>query len=484
MFEQLITSPIPDAVAPLITLAQNADELAVDAMAIAIGKAERELLIQSPKPPNLEKQLKALQTLKAQNRRIKRTINPPHKEQDDDPFFGAMLANAPIILPGPGGSVTVGLNLDTSATDPDLTPTAFLVISGQVLQLTPTGLSADITIAHSGTPGVFDIQVNDFSYTLPSFDFAGVPSGPTTAALNTAQGPPLGRVQLLPGSSDLGMFDLRLGVELSNDLYGGTGAPAPAIPGFAQVRGQLDFAQGRAVIVAEDPILVPGKPGLLIPIPMFAAPTMAVFDPATSSVRFENMFFDAEAGFDTGEDPEIAFLRFADGSYGTLDNSTDRLLDASVLISDLRIASQTPDLVTFDPSMLIIEDDDGVLLRAALVNITLTTATGDFFAHLDLQDPSFVADAGESPLLQQFLAATEPQLQLLGPQAAGVLYLASEHFTQFGQLTTLDFINGLGVPEPNGAALLLFGALALVGCAAGRSRRQCRYAVNLMPDPF
>jgi hypothetical protein len=465
MFNQLVQSAIPDAVAPLVTIAENADELAVDAMAIALGVAEREVLNElasSPTNKALEKRLKALQQLKAQNRRIKRTINPPHKEQDDDPFFGAMVAGMPITLPPIGSSINLQMQLDQSETDPDLTPAAYLVFSGMISELAPTELNADITIHRDDDSGRLRLEVHDFSYVLPSFEIEGFATGVTTASLDNTLGAPMGVVELVDGNSDVGLVELRLGVQLANNLYCPAGPVGPSIPGFAQVRGMLDFAAGRAVISAEDPVLTPGKPGLVQQFPMFAAPTMAVFDPAGGTVRFEDMFFDLQAGFDTGEDPRVAFIRFRDDSYGTFENSTDRILGATVSIGDLHIASQSDTTVVFDPSEIVIEDASGLLLRAPLENIVLEVLTGNFFADLDVDDPAFFADVVGSPLLAQFLAATRPQLQLLSPQAAGVLYLASEEFTVLAQSTTIDFINGMGVPEPSCLVQLAWLALLTV----------------------
>ncbi len=461
MFEQLVTSPIPDAVAPLITIAQNADELAVDAMAIAIGIAERETLNELASRPldkSLEKRLKSLQVLKAQNRRIKRNLNPPHQEQDDDPFFGAMVSSGPITPPTAGMSVPARFDLERGETDPDLRAAAFLVFSGQITELEPSTLTADITIHNDNGPTELRVTIEDFTYELPSFPIEGVETGTTAAELDTTPGDPLGKIRLPSPTDRVGLVDLRLAVKLSNDLYGPTGSIGPSIPGFAQVRGVLDFDTGRAVLVGDDPILTPGKPGLVQRWPMFAAPSIAVFDADTRAIRFEDSFFDLEAGFDTGNDPTIAFLRFVDDSYATHENSRDRMLGASLVIADLHVASVSETMVTFDESELLIEDASGVMLRVRLTNISLKVATGDFFADLDMNDPTFVADTIGSPFLAEYLAFTGPRVQMMSPLAAGSLYLATERFTQTGQSMAIDFVNG--VPEPTGMWVVLLAAFA------------------------
>lgn len=169
---------IPDAIAPIVTIAQNADKLALAALDIAIGRREREILTQQglARNPTLTKQLNALQRLKAQKRAIERKINPPHREQGDDPFFAVLQAGGPISLPSVGSSVTVTLNLDLSATDPDLQPATYLVLppalGAELATTQPIGLTVAVNIINDGDPSSFRLELLSLSVIDPSADLA------------------------------------------------------------------------------------------------------------------------------------------------------------------------------------------------------------------------------------------------------------------------------------------------------------------------
>lgn len=468
MINDLLHAPIPDAIAPLVTIAENGDELTVDGLTIILNEKRKRILLDmadNPTDTQLDKQLKAIEELIAKSREVKDKIAPPHKEQGLDPFYGRMYAPGPVTLPGAGQSVAVNLqlNLDDSQ---GLGPIAHMVLPGPNgavgLSVVPTGASASLSLSASASPGRYQIHLSSFTYTLPSFNMGGAPTGVSTMQLTTALGAPLGVLNMVDGAQ-AGVFKLRFAAGLSNSLYGPSGTLGGTIPVLVQAQGVFDPTTGQAVITAEDPMMLPGVPGYAPNSPMMVAPTMAHFDASQRAITFHDAMFDAEAGLDSGAAPTVMLIRRANNSYETIFDHTDPIVGASLAIGPLVIDSEIDGVIRFLDTTLTLQNADGLLLQASIEGISLIIATGQFEGVLNPDAPGAFVDAASSPFLQEWLTHNR-RFQLLSPQAAGELYLASGGFTQNAQSAMPDFVNGgtPPVPEPGTVALLVAG-LAVVG---------------------
>ena len=485
---------IPDAIAPLVTIAENADQLSLDALDIAIDRRRKQLLIENldaelkgddKKKNQIDKQLNSLEQIQAKKVDLKEKLNPPPKENAGDPFFARLISADPIHFPTLGNFSSLTFQLDTSAVDPDLQPFTYFVlpnaVGGGVVPNPIASMAVSATIHNDGDPANLRVNLTDLQLVTPNLSIDGIQTGINQTTLAFDLGPPVGRLRFPLDSTDVGLIDLRFFGNLTNDLYQSGGILGPPVPVFGRAQGALGLSSGTLTLVADDVSLVPGLPGGRPDLPMAAAASSIVYDSARQALMFEDMFTDPEVGLFGGLDPTFAFGRFNDNTYGTFDNSEDPLIGASLFIDDLLLDSISETSAVFSPSRIEVKSDQGTLLDAPVRNISLDFASGDFLGILDLSSPDAVVDATNSLLLQEIVAEPFQTVRFANPRDAGELVIMTEFFTMDGQSLRPNFVYVQAeIPEP--ATLLLFATGLVVLGVTMRQRNRIQTMKSDQPD--
>lgn len=297
ILDAAVHQPVPDAIAPLVQIAENADSVAVAALEIWCGKRERELLVELASANgsaaiDIERKLKAIGELKSALDRIKakrQAAEKKKKEDSWDPFYARYaLVGAPA-FPGTNSFVLLADGAEDLPGDLPPGPIVGLVTppwAGSVNPLIPVlSSSSTATFSLTANPAVMSISLGAFAQTIGSFDLLpGMATGINTASLNEYGSPPKGQLTMAGLQVEL-LFEGKY----VNSIHNG---PSPILF-FASAHGLLK--PPGAVIVADDPMIVP--------MPMSVAPSGEPWLRGAATIRFD-------AGTGTvilGENTDVAF---------------------------------------------------------------------------------------------------------------------------------------------------------------------------------
>jgi hypothetical protein len=398
---RVVTLPLPQALDPLITVAQELDTIA---LAVANGLLVRkleELLLEEidaaasrdrRREISVRRRIQAVRQLQSAFSRMKRERELKERKAAEDgwdPFFAVFRAVGPLSVPGN--------NRFELVVAPDEGADAFAAIvrpvfGGDVSVVVPvTRGTLEATLRPGAAPDALDVDLTRLDLRIEPYEIApGLSSGPNTVAL-------------MPGSAAAGRldtasgrFDYRFAGTIVNDI---STSDRPTLF-FAHAAGVLNRETSEVSISADDPMLVPlpasrairGQPG-------WSTAVATAFDAATRAVTFRNaIHLDAR--------PRIALARYADGSYAS-DPGADPAVGAELLLDPLIVDRATGARgFAFRDSTARIRAGATMLLEGTVENISLDGDTGEFFGELRPR----AINAGGSRLLGEIDATGTPIL--------------------------------------------------------------------------
>lgn len=390
ILNEAVHAAIPGVIAPLVTAAENADTVAVAALEIHLARLERQLLLQmASTPPGpaynaLLRRLKAVQAMKAAMAAIKtRRAAEEKKKQEDglDPFYARYFATGPLAVPGHNSFVLALDGIEDLPGDSPAGPMVALVtppFSGITEPIIPVLFSAATALftPAAGQPGSFNVEISAFSQTIGSFDVApAMPTGLNFASINEFGSPATGKFS--PTGPIGGIVDMQWEGKYVNDVHGGRSP----ILFFASSHGVL-FASGSAVMVADDPMIVPMPPSL-VPQgrPWLRGGAIYAFDINTSTLRINENTLVVETGPVVHAD--IAMMRDSEGRH-TYRPAEDPAVSAKLVLPPIPYTGVAEGIHTFADVPFSIQSGPNILLEGMLTDITLDPATLVFEGLLDI----------------------------------------------------------------------------------------------------
>ena len=436
------TIPLPKAIDPFITLALEADTVALAGLEIGVNIKEKEILdamlsATRPEELRLRKRHRALRAIKSKLNQIKRDreLEARKAEEDGwDPFYAVFKAQ-PLQVPG---TSRFELLRDGDEANEPFSAIVRPVFGGSGTSLVPvTAASFEATLSPSSTAGQLDISIAGFQLDIESFEIAnGLSTGPNRGRLFESSSGQRGTID--PAT---GRFEFAFEGAFTNDLHD---ASAPIVF-FVLASGILNTASGEVTIVADDPMLVPvPSERAVLGEPSLGAAAIMSFDQQTRTVRFEDNLGD-------GESPDVAMVRYSDGTYAAR-RTAEPLIGARLVIQPLRIRSD-------DGSRRFVFENSGVEFRVGtdvrftgeLVEPTIDGSSGQFLA--DLVPSS--TNAGASRFLGEFGGPIRVQL------ATGVgvfdLLALTEDFRVSGRMPYVDLMHITGTPATSGPNPIVIG---------------------------
>lgn len=444
VLQQVVTIPVPDAIAPFVTIAQNADTLAVASLEIYAAQREKRILREMcganrQREAELKRQWEAIQRMKSTMVRIKRQRAAEErraKEDGWDPFAGRLIATAPMQIPGLNTFVLLNDGLGEMPGDDPVGPAVSIVTpdhAGSDAFTIPL-LDATVTVLFQPSivaPGSFDVLVQGFRADMAPYDVApGTSTGPNHAELNPHGSAARGTYDRVAGE-----FSLQIEGMITNAFY----PPQRPILWFANLFGCLDESTGICHVICDDPMIAP-LPPQQVPVdqPKLMGAHRLAFDGATRRLHLLENTTNAPGA-------DVAMIRRSDGTY-LFDRSMDDVLGAQILVDPLQLIGQPdPGVFAFADTPMRIEAFGGVLATGILVQPTLSLGRGSLVAGWDLQTVT-----SPSPVLNELASAIDPLLfQIaLGPAAYDLLIVTND-FQASGRLEIPETFH-LGVPPCQG----------------------------------
>lgn len=441
ILNQVIHAPVPATIAPIVTLAENSDTVAISGLIIWCALRERELLAEnidaSPsRKREIKRQLKAIQQIKGKAAAVQTTILAKAKkarEKGWDPFYARFAPVGPLMIPGPN---TFSLRIDGSEDEPGDAPPgpmAALVtpfFSGETSLFVPVLAGSAQADFLPAIPPFMTVQLNSFSLSLDSFDLMpGVPTGLNAGSLNPFGSPPMGLFDAATG-----MVSLRFEGVYSNDIHS---EPAPIVF-FASVSGSLAGVPPEALVVADDPMIVPEPPGMTThENPVLYGGSLLSYDAPTDSIlMLENT--------SASGSPDVAMVRDAEGRFTHVPGE-DPANGAVFMIDPIVRSGSVGPLLTFADTGFSLVKDSVVLLHGTIRDITLDPETLLFDGSLEIGSAPLLA-GGSRTCNQIIAAAGAKRVVLVNGGTVTDLMETSGGFSQTAQMPWPDvfLIEALG----------------------------------------
>ena len=444
MLTGVVTMPIPRALGPVVTLAQNADSLAVSGLETYVGIRERQLRLQQcganrQRAAQIERQLRAIARLKAALNRIKRKrARDARKAKEDgwDPFVGRMAVQGPLNIPGMNNFILLDDGFGDMPGDSPQGPTVSLVTPefAEPRDITVKVLGGIATMEFQPTPvaHMFQLVAHGIGIDFDSYDAApSMPTGINRCDLNPLGSPPMGEYNALTGE-----FELRVEGTLTNNFY----PQSRPVLWFATIFGCLDTNLGEAYISCDDPMIAPMPQPVAPGQPKLMGAHVLSFDANTNQlVLLENTTLQPGA--------DIAMTRQQNGNY-MYDPSFDNMIGASLLVDPLQLTGQPqPGVFEFADTPIQIDLNNTIVCSGFLRSPTLSVHTGSFMAQWDILNgtPSI------SPTLDELLntPGVDKLFQIaVGPAAYDIITITN-NFTTSAQLPFPETFH-IGVPPCQG----------------------------------
>ncbi|MBX3381511.1 MAG: hypothetical protein KF805_15555 [Phycisphaeraceae bacterium] len=373
ILSEAVHSVVPGVIAPLVTAAEDADTQAIAGLEIWLAQRERQLLLQAASTPPgpaynaLLRQIKAVQAMKSKMAGIKnrRTAEEKKKKEDGmDPFYARYMATAPIALPG---SNSFSLLVDGAEDIPGDAPPGPMValvtppfagITEPFIPVITSSATAMFTPA-AGPPGTFGVAITSFAQTIGSFDVGpGMPTGMNTASLNEFGSAATGSL------TPTGIVDMYWEGKYTNAIHSGR---APILF-FAASHGALK-PTGEAVMIADDPMIVPMPPGTAPEgAPWLQGAAVYSFDSATMTLRVNENTMVVPAG--PPVHPDLAMMRDCEGRY-TYRPFEDMAIGAKISIPPIPYTGMSGSLFTFGDVPFAVSNGLFTLLEGMIRDIKL-----------------------------------------------------------------------------------------------------------------
>ncbi|MBX3388157.1 MAG: hypothetical protein KF691_01735 [Phycisphaeraceae bacterium] len=348
ILNEAVHAPVPTVLGPLVTAAENADTIAIAGLETWCGLRDRQILLQlvsagSSQRRDLERQLKAVQEMKSVLNRIKQKRQAEEKKKKEDgwdPFYARYMATGPIVLPGSNSFSLLVDGFEDLAGDAPPGPIVALTAppwcgdTNWLLSVLSSSATASFTPA-PGPPGTFSVSITSFSQTIGSFDLGpGMPTGINTASLNKFGSPSTGSM------TPTGLVDMYWEGKYINSVHTGRSP----ILFFAATHGVLS-PTGEAVMMADDPMIVPMPPGIAPEgEPWLRGAAVYAFDSTTMTLRMNENTVVIPAG--PPENPDLAMMRDCEGRH-TYRPAEDPAIGAKISIPPMPYTGMSGGMHTF-----------------------------------------------------------------------------------------------------------------------------------------
>ncbi len=394
ILNEAVHAPIPEVLGPLVTAVESADKIAIAKLEIWFDQMERQIRLQMASTPpgpaynELLRRLKAIEAMKSKVALIKlhRTQKEKQKEEDGwDPFYARYLPTGPLLLPGPNSFT---LALDGLADIPGDAPPGPMValvvppfagVSAPYIAVMSGGASAMFTPA-LGPPGTFNVSITSFAQTIGSFDLGpGLPTGLNVASLNEYGSVPNGKLSPMGIG---GVIDMYWEGKYVNAVHHGRSP----ILFFASSHGVLR-PTGEAVMVADDPMIVPMPPSMVpYGAPWLRGGVVYSFDAATMTLRVNENTMVVTAG--PPVHPDIAMMRDSEGRH-TYRPSEDQAVGAELIIPPMPYTGMSGTAHTFGDVPFSVVNGLFTLLEGTIRGIRLDPDSLVFEGELDVTHASY-----------------------------------------------------------------------------------------------
>ncbi len=416
---------IPDAVAPLVDLAQGADIVALGGTQTYLNKLRQDIFVEiltaTPQEEAvLQRKLNTINEMLSQltGLKNKRTIAEQKAEEDGcDPFSGVFICSTPIIPPGTFALELSKVDSLYATVSGDAPAAPFVgIVSPLFAGADPVSVAVDtafieITLSATSNPDSFEVTVNQFGMQLPSFDIApGTPTGTNLVSIYPFGSAPTGYYDAVTQR-----FDFRFEGAMINALY----SPSNPIRFFHQANGVVLEAEGIVHASGDDPMLVPVPGGVkgigAATLPKLMAATTMVFDSVLGQVRFvENT--------DPNLDPDVSMAQSISGDYA-FTTTEDSLIGADLSIDPIDFLG-----VDSIAGRYLFGDADFAVTRGATTyldgfihDIYLDAEAGDFFGVMEV-----IGFDASSPIASEIAASV---------QSRSVQFCSGAGATDFSALT-------------------------------------------------
>jgi YVTN family beta-propeller protein len=402
------------------------------------------------KQTKLAEQIQALTEIINQLESAKNRCN----EEDDgwDPFFGVFTSDVPLVKPLPP---TVTLTLDKGSAVSYLVNPALW--GGGTSN--PAVVDASMTVNFSEPTGTF--KLSPFSVTLGPFPIKGTPSG--TNIVSPRPNAPPGKFRFTESVSQTVLgFEAHYEGTLHNALY----PPTNPIVYLSDIQGYVNTATSKVVIMATDPMIVPGAPGVQSPAgAQMDVGVRAVFNAASKTLSFgENT--------DLLLIPDVTIVRNTSGVYISQPGQGEPVIGAEFVVAPLTYLGRGPDgSFRFSNAAFRIRDSKGTYASGNLTDVHIDPRSYEFLASVVLDSASGQLS---SPFIDHWKSLSSRTVRLLGPIGALELIVATREFTT-------DWTTGSNWISLYGSAALTDGA---ANSQMQESRGGCRFEPYVRPDLF
>lgn len=451
ILSEAVHSAIPDAIAPLVAAAEDADTQAIAGLEIWLAQRERQLLLQAASTPPgpaynaLLRQIKAVQAMKSKMAGIKNRRTAEEKKKQEggmDPFYARYMATGPIALPGSNSFALLADGAEDIPGDAPPGPMVALVtppfsgITEPFIPVLSSSAAAMFTPA-PGPPGTFNVVITAFAQTIGSFDIGpGMPTGVNTASINEFGSPATG--SLAPS----GRVDMNWEGKYVNAIHSGR---APILF-FASSHGALR-PTGEAVMIADDPMIVPMPPGAAPKgKPWLQGAAVYSFDSATMTLRVNENTVVVPAG--PPAHPDLAMMRDCEGRY-TYRPTEDPAIGATISIPPIPYTGMAGPVHTFGDVPFAVSNGLFTFLEGTIRDITLDPAGLSLDGTLDITPAAYPVFSRSCNQIMNAPGARRIILATAGP--AVDLIAATEGFTisatlPFPEIFSLEAFGSVACP--------------------------------------
>lgn len=338
------------------------------------------------------------------------------KDEGSDPFFAAFTFTPPLSLPLPP-EITLTLY-------PLVTPVSYFrhpeIWSGDFSS--PATASANISVQFSGQSSI-SFQTPTLSYVFDPFMINGASSGTTYVEARPGSSPGNLRIIPQPLSPTFYEFEAHLESILYNDLYPQTNP----IVSLCDMHGCFDIINSRMWVMADDPAIFPGAPGVSaergeMRISMGAR---AHYDADTKILTFgDNVHLN--------QSPDILVLRDLNGDYQSLVDPDEPLIGMGFQIGPMTYQGKDEDGdYRFSNTTFSIGSEETTLANGTLSDIKLEIDECKLSFDLNLSVINVeTTTTSPSPFLDEWLRGTYHEIKINGPVATIDLRVGSEEFTK------------------------------------------------------